>query len=527
MRSMLYVLLALAASCGSEDDMPDRPSAPTNWANNPPGGSVTQPSAAQQASGWQPAGSSEYPQGKPVLQHANWIGQNLSAWEQWFAQVEYVPGDVFDDQFLPLSGTNPPSTGAGLAIAAGDFSAGGIIGGYRVPLTQSPAHTYSTNADTYWDLGRDGVWDANSVATGSPAPAVEADHIRAFSVTTDGSDRLTVNFDSTFSGITAGVESSAAQLNIDQPLGIRRGHLELVQDILNGATYTMVARKRSDVLGEPSLRLYISNGNGVIGNSGRPTMVLTVNAEWDQAGDQWQRDSDTQVARYFAWSEFGQHTLRHEVAMPATWLDRTTLDVANTWVPELVLGDELRFDAITVGQIGDGFRTSPSYLYNGATSPWRGTKMFDVTKARDGGGGSLFFGNPRVSVGGVFWQHTIADGSIGNVMFPLDLPHEATIVNVYVIYGGQTVSNVADASVWRRRIAGNPAESSWTRMQSGGAMDMPALAGLGELAISGLDTGLVINNREYQYGVWIEVDANEACTVYGIRVVYDYRVLTL
>lgn len=508
--------------------MATRPSTPTGWANNPPGGSVTEPNAAQKASGWQPTGSAEYPNGKPVLQHMNWIQNNLSQWEAWLAQSEYVPGDIFGDQFLPLSGTNPPSVGAGLTITAGDFAAGGIAGGYRVPVTQGPAHTYSANSDTYWDLGPDGVWDANSVAAGDPAPTIADGHIRAYSVTTDSADRLSVNLDNTSVG-TSGVESPNAQINIDTQLGIHMGHLELVQDTVNSPVYSLVARKRSDVSSEPAHRIYISNGNGTLSTGGQPSIVLTVNAAWNQLAGQWNRDSDLFDSRLTGWTRFGQHVLRHDAAMPAAWNDTTTVEAPDTWVPEIQIGQEFRLQAPTAGLIDlpDTFRPSNIYPYYNGLNAWRSTKIVDVTQARDGGGGSFSFGNPRSGSGDVFWQHTVTDASFGNVMFPLDLPHEATIVNIYVIYGGQNIADVAEASVWRRRISGIPSDPTWTRMQSGGSMSLPIALTAGELAISGIDTGVEINRREYQYGVWVEVDPNQACTVYGIRVVYDYRLLTL
>ena len=185
----------------------DRPTLFPRWTTDPPAGAptdITEPTSAQKDSGWQPSGSAEFPDGKPIRQIMNWLQNFAYQWLVWLDQSKHAITDVSEPQVLPITGV-VPTLGVGLSVSSGDFSAAVYAGDtevYRVPLTalgDPPAaggtYAYSALSDTYWDLRQDGVWIPAVVGNGAGAPAVAANSTRVFAVETDATDRTAILLD--------------------------------------------------------------------------------------------------------------------------------------------------------------------------------------------------------------------------------------------------------------------------------------------------------------------------------------------
>lgn len=124
---------------------------------------------------------------RPTRQGKNWLLHRAGRWFRWLVEKMFLSSDLFADQSLFVA--NVPSLGAGMSIAAADFSGRIYVNGLAVGPVDSPAYTYTVNADTYWDLSEDGVWTPAVVASGAGAPAVPANHVRVYRVRTDATDR--------------------------------------------------------------------------------------------------------------------------------------------------------------------------------------------------------------------------------------------------------------------------------------------------------------------------------------------------
>lgn len=137
------------------------------------------------ADGWDP-------DALPAADHDNWFKWLASKVVRHLGFARLLASDFGPDQALGGYGS-APSTGSGLGpVAAGDFSARCWADGKAAGLTDSPAHTYADDSDTYWDLSREGVWTAAVVGTGDPEPAVTANSVRVFMVATVSGDRDSV-----------------------------------------------------------------------------------------------------------------------------------------------------------------------------------------------------------------------------------------------------------------------------------------------------------------------------------------------
>jgi hypothetical protein len=200
--------------------MTTRPNEFPRWASNPPANTLTAPTALQMDEGYQPEGSATFPEGKPVRQIENWLKNNKYEWLLWLDQTTHETGDLHPDQALPAGDT--PGLGAGLGpIAAADFSARVYVNGFGVRTTPSPAHTYTADTDTYWDLGEDG-WTPVEVTALDPEPAVTANAVRVFMVRTDATDRISlvdrrVSFTQLSAHDVIGTQRCAAEATIDSP----------------------------------------------------------------------------------------------------------------------------------------------------------------------------------------------------------------------------------------------------------------------------------------------------------------------
>lgn len=169
--------------------MPAKPSGPQQW-GDPDAfpDDITEPSEPEKQQG--------FAAGNLWRQALNWAIRYAFIWIEWFDLVVWQFFHFGPDQALPEEGS-APVTGAGLSVSAASFSASVVAGGYMIGPISGPAHTYSngsgSGADTYWDLGSDGVWDASVVTpTGAAAPALAANHVRVFMLRTNATDRASV-----------------------------------------------------------------------------------------------------------------------------------------------------------------------------------------------------------------------------------------------------------------------------------------------------------------------------------------------
>lgn len=303
----------------------DRPTQFPEWASSPPAGpptDITEPTAPQKASGWQPSGSAEFPDGKPVRQIMNWLQNLFYRWVEWLDQVSYRPSDMSPDQALPVQGS-APSTGAGLGpVAAADFAATVYVDGYRLGPIDSPAHTYSANADTYWDLGRDGEWTFVEVAAMAAAPAVTADSTRVYAVRTDATDRTAVILDER--GTHLIVEGNwdfkdNMRLGSDKLASAAEANAErLTTPYKPGNTadeFTQVWALPSGDGSQQSIRFYV--------HSETETLWMVNGASWNDSTSMWDRDPGVLLATRIKFSnESGLNVFRG--------LDARILDVSST-----------------------------------------------------------------------------------------------------------------------------------------------------------------------------------------------------
>lgn len=159
----------------------DKPSKLPRWGDTTPS-NITEPTELEKGVGF-PAGSAR-------RQFMNWLLNTGYQWFGWLDQIVFRSSDFGPDQAIPGVGT-APAIGAGRNILANAFSARGYIDGYAIATTTGPTanYTYSTTSDTYWDLGRDGVWYPSVVVAAASAPALAANRIRVYMVRTDATNR--------------------------------------------------------------------------------------------------------------------------------------------------------------------------------------------------------------------------------------------------------------------------------------------------------------------------------------------------
>lgn len=284
--------------------MSDKPIKFPRWADSPPAGpptTITEPTAAQKDSGWQPFGSAEFPNGKPVRQIANWLINLIYQWVTWFDQISQRTSDMHPDHALP--GGTAPTIAAGLGpVAAGDFSAVVYVDGYRIgpdPI-DSPAHTYTATTDTYWDLGRDGVWTPVEVPATDPAPAVTANSVRVYAVRTDATDRTALILD-----------TREEYLNIDKGLEFVWGDesdaakalpLWLFKFLGDGSVrYSLIAEWRKTTGSLFSHRLYIDDETS--------TIWFVTGGAWNDATSMWDPDPGVFLMEFWRWNTDGMNVL--------------------------------------------------------------------------------------------------------------------------------------------------------------------------------------------------------------------------
>jgi len=164
--------------------MTQRPGEHIDWNINQAGGSEVAPTNAERDDG--------YAVGNVLRRQLwNWLANRVGRWFRYLEERIARPGDILEDGALAGYGS-APTTGAGLTVASGSFSARVVINGLGIGPVDGPARTYTPSTDTYWDLDRDGVWHAVEVNAGDAEPGVTANAIRCYLVTTDASDRTAV-----------------------------------------------------------------------------------------------------------------------------------------------------------------------------------------------------------------------------------------------------------------------------------------------------------------------------------------------
>lgn len=314
----------------------DKPAQYPRWASNPPTPpptTITEPTSAQKDSGWQPPGSAEFPDGKPVREFANWLENLAYQWIQWLDRVTHRSNDLSPDHALPGYGSTP-SIGAGLSIADGDFSARVFVDGYELGSIAAEfvgaSYSYTDNSDTYWDLQRDGLWVPVVVANGAPEPAVTANSVRVYVVETIAGARTQVLSDrrEEFLNIDKTIELVWGSEN-DTDRAVPRFLFKWQGD--GAIRYTQIAESRRIQANSYSHRIYISDNLGSI--------VYCVGAAWNPGTAQWDPDPGSfPSADFWIWNIQGMHAISVAhlgASFPDTKitdLPGTHADVFDSWI---------------------------------------------------------------------------------------------------------------------------------------------------------------------------------------------------
>lgn len=348
----------------------EKPTLLPRWATNPPAGpptDITEPTSAQKDSGWQPAGSVEFPDGKPVRQIMNWLQNLAHQWFGWLDSSTRRTTDLHEDQALP-PGT-APTIAAGLVAGAADFSARVYASGYEVPLTDSPAHVYSANSDTYWDLTRGGTWTPVVVVSGGGEPALTPNAVRVYAVRTDATDRTLLLTDR------------------------RRERVDFTEDMdVNGKVRLGGSKITNPDQLEPRVEVPLAG-------SGGETFTLINELQPDTAGGR--------IARIYA-------TPERQIVV--TWGAKRTNDLAGTWTVDGNTDAPMRLD---LGP-GPGFDLAT-----------QGLRMRQINNATPGGNfNESAWENEGNAIGGVDYRQLLNLGSALKIGADWNQAIGATQVNV-------------------------------------------------------------------------------------------------
>lgn len=238
------------------------------------------------ADGWDPAAL-------PRADYDNWYKRFASRLLRHLDFSRVFASDLGPDQALSDYGS-APSTGSGLGpVSAGDFAARVWADGKAAGQTNGPAHTYADDADTYWDLSRDGTWTAAAVASGDPEPSVTSNSVRVYRVRTASGDRTEVE------------DRRGTRLKVSRALDILKG-LRLGDSLRSSAADFLIARLSAQLSTSSSQRMLlaeftagnyptaVSGGNkGVrlyMAGAGSPYFELVIGAAWNSSTSQWDAD---------------------------------------------------------------------------------------------------------------------------------------------------------------------------------------------------------------------------------------------
>lgn len=227
--------------------------------------------------------------GRPRRQFMNWLFELVYRWILFLRDAVFRSSDIAPDQAF---GGAAPAVAVGLTVAANSFRASGYIDGYRVAEVQAPAHTYAATSDTYWDLGRDGVWRAVVVASGDPEPAVTSSppSVRVFRVRTNATNRTLVDDRRRARVALSGALDVLAglRLGVDRDEFTAATVTTIPADGV-GATYSLIDQWTADVGGpnEHSVRVYVT------GTVADRRVIIVHGAVWQGgAGDPWLAEVD-------------------------------------------------------------------------------------------------------------------------------------------------------------------------------------------------------------------------------------------
>lgn len=389
--------------------MADLPSQLPRWGDTTPG-NITEPTEIQKGVG--------FPAGNPRRQFMNWLLNLGYQWLAWLNQVTFRFGYFGPDQALAAGPA--PSTGAGLTVAAVSFSGAAFVSGYLVSA-DAPAHTYAINSDTYWDLGRDGVWDANVVAAGDPAPTLVANHTRVYMVATNGVDRTAVtDFRNTRIQFTTPLDISSVRFGEDRRASASQyAEPRTIARFGTATGFTCIRELTSDGTFRTPWREFIDNATG--------NMYFVRGADWD--GTQWVRDnaSPTPIIRLRLLSTSAGGTMRLEKidAPSATFADSVwtadpdgILDISRTLgiAGGLTLGSELLASAYMRLEL-PRYSVSNSTASRVLAESFGGLRGYTLNSGTAGGLGSAvngyeLVGNAKLDAATGQWSRLVAGDAV-------------------------------------------------------------------------------------------------------------------
>ena len=301
---------------------------------------ITTPSSTQQDVGWDVTGSAAFPDGKPVLQIANWFYNLAYQWIAWFAQAIYRPLAVWADAQIVDGDTLLPSEFIGptwprsTTVPAAWFTGAAIILGNYARVA-SPADTLPDSSDVYVDLGPDGVWDFNAVGNGAGAPALGANHVRFFIFVTNGASQITAG---TYQKAGANYIENATIIRLDAGAIIDGNEGISVDEEAGGSDFAYVLHDgswqaaSSTGAATPELNsalgLMMFEDAAQPGAIGQHAWVVATNCRYRVATNDWERNAAEDAYVFVFYSE-GLLILHHEATDSSTWANTIA---ATTWI---------------------------------------------------------------------------------------------------------------------------------------------------------------------------------------------------
>lgn len=235
----------------------DQPTKLPEWGSVPPSSpptTITEPTEPTKQAGFQP--------GRLRRSYLNWWMNLVYQWLVWLKSLTLRSFNLFfPDQALPGTVGDLPSIGAGLSVAAADFSARVVADGWLIGPVDSLAYVYSASKDTYWDLSRAGTWTAVVVNNGAGAPALTANSVRCFKVVTNATDRTSVT-DSRLTYPRIDTVFDIAQIRLGEYLRGSSANLNLARIFARykgggGTGYTCVFESENDSGSLLATRIYM------------------------------------------------------------------------------------------------------------------------------------------------------------------------------------------------------------------------------------------------------------------------------
>lgn len=454
-----------------------KPSKLPRWADNPPGGTIVEPSEPEKDAGYQP--------GKPRRTFTNWLLNLAYGWLNWISSAMFNWADLGRDWADTLNGALPTS-GAGLVGTSGIGPA--YVEGRRV-AGPSEAHTYTASKDTYVDLDYENVWHYVVVPNLDPEPAVTAHSIRIAKVVTNATDRTSV------------VDYRDARVPVFQDVNFIGRIWALVNNNnllaafntrrISPASYTLIHENvcaTGVTIGHPTVRVWIS----LAGET-----VITVNAYQNGSGN-WVADVDGLATKTIDGSSgFARYKRNALVATPwndtSDWTKLIAIDNSGVVVGDLNVQTNLNSTGVIASadvQAGGNFNWASPFTglqsIAGASATLKRTTVWDI---------QITDGTLSAAL-----AHSSGSGNGDFAMWRIHIPDGATIFSVNwwgtnTVPGGEFVRGrilrikKSDGTVDDMLTA----HASWANDVSYAARDFGALN----------VTKKVINNSAYAYALWI------------------------